>query len=296
MDAFVERRRDGAIDLGLYLRTGRIARVTPLELKYNHNHDPRDGRFTFASGGGSAEATPSSRGQSRRATSLPKPASPGRKPRQPVTWGGGGFTGGGGGISGGGGATGYYLTNQDVVDFKRRHPGFAPHLVLPGDTLKAVAERAGTSQAKVAVLNGIPVEAKLRPGDVLGVPIAPKPAASARFGLGSVTLRAPTPKSPYSHTIKNGYDFGIDATGRMREVFGTLTSNPDQIRSRRSQAEAGGADRLPTDQGGHYIARRFNGPTEAFNHFAQDANFNRGEYRALENIWAGAKHNHQVFG
>ncbi|MDB5702880.1 MAG: hypothetical protein JWL66_3079 [Sphingomonadales bacterium] len=34
---------------------------------------------------------------------------------------------------------------------------------------------------------------------------------------------------------------------------------------------------------------RFNGPKEAFNHFAQDANFNRGEYRLLEGQWAKAK-------
>lgn len=127
----------------------------------------------------------------------------------------------------------------------------------------------------------------------MSVPIAPKPRASAQFGVASVTLPSPTPTAPYSHIIKNGYDFRIDATGRMREVFGTPTSNPDQIRSRRSQAEAGGADRLPTDQGGHYIARRFNGPTEGFNHFAQDANFNRGKYRAIDNTWARAQHNHQ---
>ena len=34
---------------------------------------------------------------------------------------------------------------------------------------------------------------------------------------------------------------------------------------------------------------RFNGPTEAFNHFAQDANFNRGGYRLLEDEWARDK-------
>lgn len=197
MNAFVERRRDGAIDLGLYLRTGRITLAAPLELKYNHNHDPRDGRFTFALGDGSAAATPSPRGQSRHATSRPKPASPGRKPRQPVTRGGGGFSGGGGGAFGGGGATGYYLTNHDVAEFKRQHQGCAPHLVRPGDTLKAVAARAGTSHAKLAARNGIPVEATLRPGNVLGVPIAPKPPAPARFGLASVTLRAPTPTSRF---------------------------------------------------------------------------------------------------
>ena len=51
---------------------------------------------------------------------------------------------------------------------------------------------------------------------------------------------------------------------------------------------AGGVDRRATDDGGHYVAPRFNGPTEAFNHFAQDANFNRGRYRVLEDQWARA--------
>lgn len=78
----------------------------------------------------------------------------------------------------------------------------------------------------------------------------------------------------------------VDPAGRTREVQGTLTLAPTQRRSRRSQREAGGADRRPRDQGGHYIARRFNGPLERFNHFAPDGSFNNGEYRALENIWA----------
>jgi hypothetical protein len=68
-----------------------------------------------------------------------------------------------------------------------------------------------------------------------------------------------------------------------------LTFNAAQPRSRASQAGAGGSDRLSDDDGGHYIARRFNGPTEAFNHFAQNASFNRGGYRALEDQWAKAK-------
>jgi hypothetical protein len=64
--------------------------------------------------------------------------------------------------------------------------------------------------------------------------------------------------------------------------------NTNQTRSRSAQARAGRPDRRSSDDGGHYIARRFNGPTEAFNHFAQDANFNRGAYRALEDEWARA--------
>ena len=64
----------------------------------------------------------------------------------------------------------------------------------------------------------------------------------------------------------------------------SLASDPQ--RSRSSQSAAGGSNRLTTDDGGHYIAARFNGPTDTFNHFAQDANFNRGGYRVLESGWA----------
>jgi hypothetical protein len=67
----------------------------------------------------------------------------------------------------------------------------------------------------------------------------------------------------------------------------TVTSAPS--RSRTSQRQAGGAERRATDDGGHYIAARFNGPTEAFNHFAQDAHVNRGRYRLLEDEWAREK-------
>ncbi|MES2158028.1 MAG: DNA/RNA non-specific endonuclease [Pseudomonadota bacterium] len=51
------------------------------------------------------------------------------------------------------------------------------------------------------------------------------------------------------------------------------------------QAQAGEPDRRPDDEGGHFIAARFNGPRDSFNHFAQDRNFNRGAYRAMEDGW-----------
>ncbi|WP_439485866.1 DNA/RNA non-specific endonuclease [Blastomonas fulva] len=85
---------------------------------------------------------------------------------------------------------------------------------------------------------------------------------------------------------RNGYRYEIDKAKRTRKVSGTVTENPEQRRSDKEQARAGGTDRRPTDHGGHFIARRFNGPTEAFNHFAQDADFNRGRYQAMENQWA----------
>lgn len=86
---------------------------------------------------------------------------------------------------------------------------------------------------------------------------------------------------------KNGYEFSIDAHARPRQISGELKLQP-QSRSRRAQADAGKPDRRITDDGGHYNAARFSGPREWFNHFAQDANFNRGAYREIEDKWAKA--------
>ena len=92
---------------------------------------------------------------------------------------------------------------------------------------------------------------------------------------------------PHVTIPRNGYDFSIDAHARQRQISGEL-SLQQQPRSRRAQADAGKPDRRATDDGGHFIAARFNGPREWFNHFAQDANFNRGAYRAIEDAWARA--------
>lgn len=88
--------------------------------------------------------------------------------------------------------------------------------------------------------------------------------------------------------VRHGYRFDIDNLGRTWKIEGTIVEDPKQSRSRESQLQAGGKYRLPTDHGGHFIARRFRGPTEAFNHFAQDANFNRKTYARMENQWERA--------
>ncbi len=87
---------------------------------------------------------------------------------------------------------------------------------------------------------------------------------------------------------KNGYDYSLDEKGRVTRVEGDLSSNPAQGRNPGAQLRAGGANRLPTDEGGHFIGRRFNGPMEEFNHFAQDMNLNRGAYKSMENSWQRA--------
>lgn len=84
---------------------------------------------------------------------------------------------------------------------------------------------------------------------------------------------------------ENGYDFDLDSDNRTRRAGGTVRLDPGQRRSRSAQRRAGVPDRLPSDEGGHYVAREFGGPDKDFNHFAQDANFNRSGYRKLENKW-----------
>lgn len=110
---------------------------------------------------------------------------------------------------------------------------------------------------------------------------------------GATNTASPRPASAQSEqfrtVVRNGYTYQIGARERARRVSGTLTVADAPSRSRTSQRHAGGAERRTSDDGGHYIAARFNGPTEAFNHFAQDANFNRGGYRLLEDEWARDK-------
>lgn len=89
----------------------------------------------------------------------------------------------------------------------------------------------------------------------------------------------------------NGYTYHLDDQGRVTKVEGDLKLNKSQGRNPKAQRDAGGADRLSDDQGGHYIGRRFDGPTDDFNHFAQNGNFNNSAYKKLENAWERALKN-----
>ena len=120
--------------------------------------------------------------------------------------------------------------------------------------------------------------------------------------MAAAALNAAQPASDSSSQAvveKNGYTYRLDeVNGKQRtaEASGQLDLSETAKRSRSAQAAAGGEDRLETDDGGHFIASRFNGPGDWFNHFAQNANFNRGAYRDLENGWAKSlKDGHQVF-
>jgi len=62
------------------------------------------------------------------------------------------------------------------------------------------------------------------------------------------------------------------------------------IRNPYAQRTVGGADRMPTDDGGHLIGKKFNGSGQIDNLAPQNSGINRsgGEWYKMEQNWAGA--------
>ena len=119
-----------------------------------------------------------------------------------------------------------------------------------------------------------------------------KPTQSQSAGSPVAQIRNSEPKSRATassirHVVeRNGYRFGLDEQRRTLVVTGQLNLPKTIERSRTEQRRAGASDRRSNDDGGHFIAARFGGPNDAYNHFAQNASFNRGGYRVVEDRWA----------
>lgn len=226
-------------------------------MKFNPWHDPDDGRFTFA-GQGEFHPRGGGAGADKR-----------RRASGDGTGGGGGGGWGrsdaprkqgrqkstrwtGGGFTGGGGG-----------DFR----GAGAHGSGDWKTREEVAQRA----AQVAQRRAAREQARVRSGAVV------------------VTARPVSTERQHT-TIKNGYRYDYDRSARVQAVDAALVLAPGW-RSRKNQARASATDRRSNDHGGHYIAVRFNGSHSKLNRFAQDANFNMGAYRALEDKWAAALRN-----
>lgn len=307
-EAHEPQRYRSAFDL--FLRTGRRFRHEAgpaVEVKFNPWHDPDDGQFTFAGQGnrhGQVEGgTQGANVDGSRSGGDKRDTPQTDRSLQDRSWGSGGFTGGGGGSGGGGGATGdgYWLNAKEIAELRRKHPGHEPTMAGRGETWESVAKRTHSTSAVLLKANGKAAGAILKPGDVV---LVPKPAAPSKsvgsdrnqpslvHRPGNTPVRSSKPASaaPQRHIIKNGYDFTLDAENRTISAVGLLTlGNPAAARNKTAQRQAGGVDRELTDEGGHLIAHRFNGPTGAFNHFAQDRNFNRSAYAQLENQLNKAK-------
>lgn len=91
-------------------------------------------------------------------------------------------------------------------------------------------------------------------------------------------------------TEVNGYKYTTDKMGRTVSAEGDLKLKPETKRNQKLQSEAGGKDRLKTDDGGHPIGRQFGGEGK-LDLVAQDSILNRGPYNRLESKWADALRN-----
>lgn len=98
----------------------------------------------------------------------------------------------------------------------------------------------------------------------------------------------PEEMKPDSTYERNGYVYATDERGRICQVEGTLALKPGERSTLQTEI---GHTGLEDDEGGHLIGTRFDGPTDAFNLVPQNANLNRGEWKAMENSWADALEN-----
>lgn len=277
----------------LYLRTGRRVAAAEIEVKFNPWHDEEDGRFTFAGQGRYFVGGRTGATEQARMARPPKPLPPaGRRDA------------------------------SDGADRSRNRAdypdNYALYAVQPGDSFSRIAaRRKGLTARDLAWLNGRAIDHPLMVGEQIKLPNqayldAARAAKNKFLALahyiethdGKLPPNVAHPPSLESQILdsnwrresKNGYDFHIDIVARTRRTYGQLSLAVSPMRSRQNQAQAGKPDRLGDDDGGHFIAARFNGPSDSFNHFAQNSNFNRGGYRVMEDGWARElRAGHKVF-
>ncbi|MEE4379301.1 MAG: DNA/RNA non-specific endonuclease [Candidatus Competibacteraceae bacterium] len=111
--------------------------------------------------------------------------------------------------------------------------------------------------------------------------------SSGGTGAWSPALNDPQPNSRY--VVDGRYTYDTDELGRVERVSGELRLDAADRNSYRQQ-QAGGAERLTTDDGGHLVGSQFDGPGEAINLIAQNRDINRsgGQWYALESTWQAA--------
>jgi hypothetical protein len=273
----------------IYLRTGRRISADALEVKFNPWHDPADGKFTFARQGAYYPGGDQDRaGQSRSGRS-----ENGKAARQP-----GGNIRPGGGSSGGGGATGSWggpPKRNDPSGFRGGGGVFggggtsgswaAVSGGKQGEHFRGIAGVPGSSGATGPGKSAKPKRKAVAAAPARAPKQAPAPTNRARSGDDVKSRLAAEKTSRAKEAItKNGYTYEFDDSSRTIHVTGDIVLE-SAGRNKPNQINAGKPDRLPDDQGGHYIAQRFNGPTDAFNHFAQNANFNKSGYARIEYKW-----------
>ncbi|WP_411550999.1 DNA/RNA non-specific endonuclease [Mycobacteroides chelonae] len=116
--------------------------------------------------------------------------------------------------------------------------------------------------------------------------MATRELSSGSKGNWTKELNKPAPNTKY--VIDGKHTFMTDDLGRVTRVEGKIDSLAKADRNSYQQGVAGRGDRLPGDEGGHFIASMFGGPGEGINLTAMSANLNsKGarEFGQIEDEW-----------
>jgi hypothetical protein len=92
------------------------------------------------------------------------------------------------------------------------------------------------------------------------------------------------------YITNDNYKYTTDGLGRIVNVEASELVLKKADRNKYAQANIGGKDRLPDDDGGHLIAAQFNGPADIDNLVPQNSQINRrgGVWYEMETEWANA--------
>ena len=92
------------------------------------------------------------------------------------------------------------------------------------------------------------------------------------------------------YVTNDNYKYTTDEIGRIVSVEATELLLKKGERNKYAQANVGGKDRLPDDDGGHLIGAQFNGPPDIDNLVPQNSQINRrgGVWYDMETEWANA--------
>ncbi len=92
------------------------------------------------------------------------------------------------------------------------------------------------------------------------------------------------------YVTNDNYKYTTDELGRIKNVNAPELVLKKADRNKYAQANVGGRDRLPDDDGGHLIGAQFNGPPDIDNLVPQNSQINRrgGVWYEMETEWANA--------
>ncbi|TDB51163.1 ubiquinone biosynthesis methyltransferase UbiE [Bacillus sp. CBEL-1] len=92
------------------------------------------------------------------------------------------------------------------------------------------------------------------------------------------------------YLTNDNYKYTTDELGRIVNVDAPELVLKKANRNKYAQANVGGRDRLPDDDGGHLIGAQFNGPPDIDNLVPQNSQINRrgGVWYEMETEWANA--------